>query len=300
MKKIYFSHDQIQERPNSRFEAPDPFQIHYHFRPARPADLCITRDKETGILNVSAGTIGPLTWQPYTMCLHIGIKSSPHSYRNLEVGTNCVVALPGRDIVDETWFTALPFLRGINELEVAGLHECPSQWIDVPGITECPVNFECVVEFKKDYYSHGIVFVRVLGASIDEKVLSMSREEVVNWYPTYEIDDAVNEFGGSIERLGVMGEIFKCPTFPIGGKKGWCSDFRIWMKELEAENYISADDLNTILTLTERYNNLLPDMHNEAMKPLHAFFTELSKLLVKTDWQAINELVAKGRLNLIV
>ena len=295
MGKVYFTHDQIQERPNSRYDAPDPFQIHYHFRPARPADLCITRDKATGLINVSAGTIGPLTWHPYTMCLHISIKSSPHSYNNLEVGSNCVVALPGRDIVDETWFTALPFLWGINELEVAGLHECPSQWIDVPGVMECPVNFECVVEFKKDYYSHGIVFVRVLGASIDEKVLSMTREEVVHWYPTYEIDDFANEFGGSIERLGVMGEIFACPTFPIGGKKGWYSDFRPWMRELEAEGYINTDALGTILSLVERYNVLYPNTKDAAFEPLHSFFTELSKLLTKADWPAIGKLAAHGK-----
>jgi flavin reductase (DIM6/NTAB) family NADH-FMN oxidoreductase RutF len=294
MSKIYFTHDQIQERPNTRYFTPDRHQIHYHFRPARPADLCITRDKELGVLNVSAGTIGPLTWNPYTMCLHINIKSSPHTYRNLEVGAHCVVALPGRDIADETWYTALPFLRGINEMEVAGLHECPSKWIDVPGVMECPVNFECIVEFKKDYYTHGIVFVRVLGASIDEKVLSMTREDVVRWYPTYEIDDTANEFGGSIERLGVMGDIFECPTFPIGGKGGWYSDFRPWMKELEAEGYIGAEELNTILTLTERYNALLPDINSEAFKPLHKFFTELSKLLVRANWPAISALVSDG------
>ena len=294
MSKIYFTHNEIQERPSSRYDAPDPFQIHYHFRPARPANLCITRDKQTGFLNVSAGTIGPLTWQPYTMCLHIHKTASPHSYNNIEVGSHCVVALPGRDIINETWYTALPLLRGINEMDVAGLTESPSKWIDIPGVKECPVNFECIVEFKQDYYSHGIIFVRVLGASIDEKVLSMKREDVVHWYPTYEVDDVVNEFGGSVERLGVMGEIFECPRFPIAGKAGWENSFYTWMKELKDEGYINETELTIILSLADKYNEMLvscDEIKTEKFKQLRNFFTQLPKEIIKTDWTSVSALI---------
>ena len=299
MGKIFFTHDQILERPNKRFEAPDPFQIHYHFRPARPANLCVTRDKETGLLNLSAGTIGPLTWVPYTMCLHINIKSSPHTYKNLEVGGHCVIALPGKDIVKQTWYTALPLLRGIDDFAVAGLTESPSQWIDIPGVKECPVNFECLVEFKHDYHTHGIVFVRVIGASIDEKVLGMSRQEVVSWYPIYEVDDVANKFGGSVERLGVMGELLECPGFPVGGKNCWCDDFQTWMKNLQSENYINADELETINRLIGKYNEALADTTTEAYKRLRRFFTQLPIHIIKEDWAAVKELTADAKKNLV-
>ena len=299
MSKVYFSHDQILERPNKRFAAPDPFQIHYHFRPARPANLCVTKDKETGFLNISAGTIGPLTWVPYTICLHISRKSSPHTYKNLEVGDHCVVSLPGRDIVKETWYTALPLLKGIDDFEVAGLTESPSKWIDIPGVKECPVNFECVAEFKHDYYSHGIIFVRVLGASIDEKVLSMDRQEVVHWFPTYEVDDVANEFGGSVERLGVMGDLIECPRFPIGAKDCWCDNFKTWMKDLQDENYISEDELTTIAYLVDKYNESLSDITTEEFIRLRRFFTQLPKEIIKYDWSAVSVLVADAKGNLI-
>jgi len=284
-KQIFFTHDQILERPNSRYDAPDPFQIHYHFRPARPANLCVTRDPVTGELNISAGTIGPLTWTPYTMCLHINIKDSPHTYNNLKVGGHCVISLPGRDLVNETWFTAIPILRGISDYEVAGLTESPSTLIDIPGVAECPVNFECVVEFQQDYYSHGIFFVKVLGASIDERVLTMSREEVVHWYPTYEVDDICNEFGGSVERLGLMGDLIACPSFPRSPKHCWTSNFDVWVKELAEEKYLTNDAANIICEKIPRYLELLEkDSKSEEYKKLKVFFTQLSRQIVTEAW----------------
>jgi len=290
-KKIFFTHDQILERPNKRFSAPDPFQIHYHFRPARPANFCVTRN-ENGSLNVSAGTIGPLTWVPYTMCLHINIKDSPHSYKNLKVGSETVIAMPSRNQVKETWITALPLLEGINELEVADLHESPSTTVKVPGIAECPVNFECIVEFKQDYYTHAIVFVRVLGATIDEEVLSMSREEVVRYYPTYEIDDKSTSIGGSIERLGVMGEIFDCPGFPHAAKSCWCNDFIIWMKDLTEEKYLSGDEFTQIEKLKKEYYSLYTGNDaGQRYMVLKDYFTKLPKYIVNDKWDEVHKLI---------
>jgi flavin reductase (DIM6/NTAB) family NADH-FMN oxidoreductase RutF len=290
MPKVYFTHDEIQERPNSRYPTPDKTTIHYHFRPARPANFCVTRDVLTREVNVSAGTIGPLTWKPYTMCLHISIKGSPHTYANLSVGSDCVIALPGRDIVDETWFTALPLPRGISELEVAGLHTSPSKLVDVPGIEECPVNFECRVEFKKDYYTHGIVFVRVVGASIEQKVLSMSREEVVAWYPTYEVDDMTNEFGGSIERLGVMGDLLPCPSFPLAPKAGWYQSFSTWMRELCDEGCLNEPTRDAILAWQEEYDSLFEKTRDPRRRELQALITRACRLIVTKQWDTLGAL----------
>ena len=296
MKHIFFTHDQIQERPNKRYAAPDPFQIHYHFRPARPANLVVTRDPATREVNVCAGTLGPLTWHPYTMCLHINRAGSPHTYANLTIGGHCVIALPGRDIVKETWYTALQLPRGVNELEVAGLTECPSNLIDIPGISECPVNFECIVEFKQDYYSHAIVFCRVLGASIHEKVLSMSREEVVNWYPTYEVDDICNEFGGSVERLGVMGDLLECPRFPQATKSCWSGKFDKWMEQLADEKYITVETKNIINGLLPKYYDLLEKApESNEYQALKAFYTQLSKSIIALDWPTVEELSARWK-----
>lgn len=291
MGKVYFTHDEILERPNRKHPAADPNQIHYHFRPPRPANLCVTADWETGDVNVSAGTLGPLTWNPYTMCLHISKEGSPHTYANLHEGGECVVALPGKDIVKETWFTALPLPRGISEADVAGLHIVPSKYVRPPSIQECPVNFECRVEVKTDFYTHGIVFLRVVGASLDEKVLQMSREEVVHWYPTFEVDDKVNRFGGSIERLGVMGEIIECPQFPQAPKAGWCHSFETWIKELNEEALIDTPTMLEIVKLKKEFEILFANRTDARRGIIKDALTRVCRLIVEQKWNDLRKLL---------
>jgi flavin reductase (DIM6/NTAB) family NADH-FMN oxidoreductase RutF len=219
----------------------DPTLLYFHFRPARPANLLVTRDPASGELNLASGIFGQITDRPYTICLHSAKQASPHSTRNLsEIGAECVVALPGRDLIRETWIPALSLPRGIFEAEVAELTLLPSHVVSVPGIAECPVNLECRVVSVKDQHSHIAVFLEVLGASLDESVLAMDRLSVIRQYPTYEVDDATNAFGGAIERLGVNGELFEAPGFPAVAKRGAGAETIEWLADLQAEGYLNA------------------------------------------------------------
>ena len=168
------------------------------------------------------------------------------------------------------------------------MHLFPSKFIDVPGIVECPVNFECVVEYKMDYYTHGIFFVKVLGASIDEKVLSMDREEVVRWFPTYEVDDIANEFGGSVERLGVMGELYACPSYPLASKKGWYQPLDTWMDDLAEGNYLRKEETALINKLFKEYNEIFLQKDGERRNYLKDFFTGLIKHIVNERWEELH------------
>ena len=238
MGRLFYSIKELLGKPTFP-GIKDPTLVYYHFRPARPANLLVTRDPDTGDLNLASGTYGPLTDRPYTICLHL--HSSPHSARNLSaIGAECVVALPGRDLIRETWIPALSLPRGISEAEVAELTLLPSKVVSIPGIAECPVNLECRVEFLKELYGRTIaVFLRVVGASIDEEVMARDRLGVIAHYPTYEVDDATNVWGGSIERLGVNGELFECPAFPACAKRGFNTDTAAWLADLRAEGYLS-------------------------------------------------------------
>ncbi|MCL2318575.1 MAG: hypothetical protein FWC45_00700, partial [Treponema sp.] len=149
-----------------------------------------------------------------------------------------------------------------------------------------------VVEFKQDYYTHAIVFVRVLGATIDEEVLSMSREEVVHYYPTYEVDDKANRFGGSIERLGVMGEIFECPSFPSAPKAGWYQSFDTWMKDLMEEDYLKKDEFEKIVKLRKEYDSLYSaEDTGQRYATLKEYFTKLPRLIVNDKWNDVHQLI---------
>lgn len=297
MGKIFFTHDEIVSYP--RLEGKDPAHVHFHFRPARPADLCVTLDPDSGEVNVSAGTIGPLTWNPYTMCLHINRKDSPDTYRNLQRTDECVIALPGKDIIPETWMCALPLPRGISELDIAKLTPFPSKFVKPPSIMECKVNFECKVEFFKDYYTHGIVFVRVIGASIDEEILEWSREDIVHLYPTYEVDDIQNpriKERGIIERLGIMGEIFECPGFPVGPKSGWGGNFEIWMKDLKDEGYISQEELEKIIKIKRQYDQLFFNSISKERDKVKSNLTEICRLIAWQEWEKLHSFLSDIKL----
>jgi len=241
MGRLFYASDELRGHPVFPGMS-DRTLLYFHFRPARPANLLVTRDPDSAELNLASGTYGPLTDHPYTICLHL--HSSPHSARNLSsLGAECVVALPGKDLIRETWIPALPFPRGIFEADIAELTLLPSQVVGVPGIAECPVNLECRVEFLKDLYGKAVaVFLRVVGASIDEEMLARDRLGLVTQYPTYEVDDATNIWGGSIERLGVNGELLECPSFPACAKRGFNTDMTLWLADLRAEGHLNETE----------------------------------------------------------
>ncbi len=237
MGRLFYSAEELLKRP--LFPGMhDPTHLYYHFRPARPANLVVTRDPISGELNLAAGTYGMLTERPYTICLHSARRSFDTTRNTQALGTECVVALPGRNIVSETWFTALPVPRGIFEADLCDFTLLPSQFISVPGIAECPVNLECKVEFVKEWYTHFAIFLRVLGASVDSDLLAQDRLGVIEQVPTYEVDDQTNPFGGSIERLGVNGELLECPAFPAGARLGR-ANASAWVNDLCAAGFLS-------------------------------------------------------------
>ena len=66
MARLYYDADELLKRP--LFPGmEDPTHLYYHFRPARPANLLLTKDPLSGELNLSGGTYGPLTDDPYSI-----------------------------------------------------------------------------------------------------------------------------------------------------------------------------------------------------------------------------------------
>ena len=82
--KTFYTHDEIKQRWSHIVQGiEEPSHRHFHFRPSRPANLLVTLDHITQELNVSAGTIGPLSWDPYTIVIHCA-KSSLDSVSNIQ------------------------------------------------------------------------------------------------------------------------------------------------------------------------------------------------------------------------
>jgi len=291
MGRLYYSINELLKRPVLPGIS-DRTQIYYHFRPARPANLVVTRDPLSGDLNVSAGTYGVLTEYPLTIGLHIS-KHSFDTARNIQgVGTECVVALPTRHQIRETWYTALPIPRGIFEGDIAGFTLLPSQAVSVPGIAECPVNLECRTEMVKDWHTHYAVFLKVVAASIDDELLTHDRQDIIRYYPTYEVDDQLNIFGGSIERLGVNGDLLSCPGFPVDARRGAAAPTEEWIGDLQAAGYVSEADATTIKGWLHSWRDAEARGNEAQMNRLREPLTRALELAAWEDWPALHDHVA--------
>jgi len=286
-KKLWYSAEEIVAGPRMA-GVEEPLQIHFNFIPPRPADLCVTLDPISGEANAMAGTVGPLTWTPYTICLHVSRDDSMDSYRNLIANRECVIAFPTKEQIRETWILNMRLPRGINELEVARLTPLPSKCVAPPGIAECPVNLECKVEFFRDYYTHGIFFCKVIGGSIDEEMLSWPRERVMNHYPTYEVDDVQNKWGGHIERLGVLGELYDTPVFPVGVREGWwAGGIETWIEQLRQEGYLTADEAGKMSDWYSAFDSLFESLDSPERARARAKLTRACELIA---WEESDEL----------
>lgn len=236
----------------------DRRQVHFHFRPVRPANIAVSLDTVSHEVNLSAGTYGVTGWDPLTIGLHIH-KDSYDSQRTIAAaapGTEVVIALPGRDIVHETWITSMPIPRGINEGELARLSMVPSHVVKPPSIAECPVNLETVIERVDHYGIHHIVLCRVVGATIDDEFLAMDRLPALKRYPTHECDDIDNAWHGAVERLSLIGEVLPCPEFPCGPRRGTLGTFDEWLTELGEADLLTPEGLQTLAGWTSRWREI--------------------------------------------
>jgi hypothetical protein len=90
-----------------------------------------------------------------------------------------------------------------------------------------------------------------VAASVDEEIQHQDRLSIIRHFPTYEVDDQTNEFGGSIERLGVNGEMLTCPGFPTGGRSGPETSIEAWIDELREAGYLSPRQFAVMQHLVE-------------------------------------------------
>jgi flavin reductase (DIM6/NTAB) family NADH-FMN oxidoreductase RutF len=235
-----------------------------------------------------------LSEEPLTICLHSAKRSFDTTRNTLKLGAECVVALPTRDQVRETWYTALPIPRGICEADIAGFTMSPSRYVSVPGIAECPVNLECRIELIKEWFTHWILFLRVVGASIDDGLCEADRQAIIRRVPTYEVDDQTNSFGGSIERLGVNGDLLSCPGFPVGARRGAGARTEEWIADLQVAHRLSAVEAEIIggWLRSWRQSDVRGDLRR--MEKLRQPLTRALELAAWEEWGELRAHIVKN------
>jgi hypothetical protein len=171
---------------------------------------------------------------------------------------------------------------------------CRSQVVEVPGIEDCPVNFECRVEHVQPYYQHAVAFLRVVGASIDAAMLFKERREIVSIYPTNMVDEVVNEDGYVRRRVSMMQDLFLCPTFPVSPKQGWYATFDFWLHDLLDEEYIHRTDYEKVIGWNQSWEKYFSDLDSPERARLRENLTQVLFLIVHQQWNELHSFVDKA------
>lgn len=129
----------------------------------------VTTVDDAGAVNAAAfGTCVRVNHNPVDIAFTC--RPSKDTSLNVLATGEFTVNLPAfeRRILEQVRVVGLPFAKGVNELEKAGLHALPAEIVAPPRIAECTRHFECRVEWTKTWSDRIMIVGRVVAASADD------------------------------------------------------------------------------------------------------------------------------------
>ena len=103
--------------------------------------------------------------------LYISVRPERYSYPIIRETGEFVVNLTTEKLARETDFCGVRSGKDVDKFQHLHLTEEPSQYIQAPGIAQCPVNIECRVTEVKELGSHHMFLAEVLAVHVDEDYL---------------------------------------------------------------------------------------------------------------------------------
>jgi flavin reductase (DIM6/NTAB) family NADH-FMN oxidoreductase RutF len=142
------------------------------YAPASCVAIITTVDRDGSVNAASYATCVRVSHKPVHIAFTTNLAGKHtlgHTASNVRATGEFVVNLPifDRAILEKVRIVALPFARGVNELEKAGLTTLPATRIKPPRILECARHFECEVEWTKEWLGRLMVVGKVVAASVD-------------------------------------------------------------------------------------------------------------------------------------
>lgn len=136
------------------------------FAPGGHCAIITSIDAQGRVNAASYATCVRIVHNPVQIAFTTSLKGDTRA--NVLATNEFVVNLPSfeRKILEAVRVVGLPFERGVNELEKAGLTELPSQKVKSPRIEECTRHFECEVVWTKEWLGRMMVVGNVLAASV--------------------------------------------------------------------------------------------------------------------------------------
>ena len=133
------------------------------------------------VMITTANAAGETNAAPYAMCMEVchvppllalSIQRSKDTYNNIKANGEFVVNIVGQNILRNMMVTAIRYPPEINELKEARLSELPGLKVNAKRVRECPLHFECVVEWIKAAGNHFVVLGEVVSVSGRRDVLT--------------------------------------------------------------------------------------------------------------------------------
>ena len=112
--------------------------------------------------------------------LYISVRPERYSYPIIKETREFVVNLTTEELARATDYCGVRSGAKEDKFAAMNLHEESSQYVEVPGIAESPVNIECKVADVLELGSHHMFLAEVLAVHIDEKYLDENGKFALN------------------------------------------------------------------------------------------------------------------------
>ena len=141
------------------------------FAPSSALAMITTIDGAGRVNAASFGTCTRVCHNPVYIAFTVGAHKDTAA--NIVATRQFTVNLPkfDRAILEKVCVVSLPFERGVDEIERAGLTALAAMQIKPPRIAECPRHFECEVEWTQEWTGRLMVCGKVVAASVDSDCL---------------------------------------------------------------------------------------------------------------------------------
>jgi flavin reductase (DIM6/NTAB) family NADH-FMN oxidoreductase RutF len=138
------------------------------FAPSSCLAVITTVDAQGGVNAAAFGTCTRVLHNPVYIAFTttVGTDTATNIFETGEFVAN----LPAfeRNMLEKVMVVGLPFARGVNELDKAGLTALPSTMVRPPRIVECPRHFECKVEWTRQWAGERVMVCgKLIAASVD-------------------------------------------------------------------------------------------------------------------------------------
>lgn len=128
---------------------------------------CADKDGKPNIITLAwAGTVNS---EP--PMLSISVRKERYSYGLIKEKGQFVVNLVTENLVRKADFCGVKSGRDLDKFEAVGLTPEKATMVDVPLISESPVNIECVVKKRLELGSHDLFIAQIAAVNVDESLM---------------------------------------------------------------------------------------------------------------------------------